>query len=202
MKSIIGVTGGIGTGKSEVGKILAESGGKVIDSDKIYYEVIKPGKPAYEELITAFGGHMAAENGEIDRKKLADIVFKDKEMLLKLNSVTHKHVLKRISELTEELKKRDDVRFIVLEVPVPVKQGFIDRVDTVWNVRSDRANRIDRVMSRSGYDRKKVSGIIDSQMTDEEYDSIADVTIDNNGSLEDLRLAVIKALSRLFFSKG
>lgn len=193
---IIGITGGIGTGKSEVGRILSKLGGKVIDSDVVYRKITLPGKPCYNEIISVFGNEVIAENGQLNRKKLADIVFNDKEKLLRLNTVTHKHVLNKISDEIDEVKDTGEFKFIALEVPLPAKEGFIDTVDAIWTIKSDISRRIHRIMQRGGFDRAKAKNIINSQMSDEEYDEIADVTITNNGTKAELQSAVTEELKR------
>ena len=127
---VIGLTGGTGTGKSTVASILTEYGGIAIDADKTYKELIKKDNVVYRELINYFGNEIVGKNGEIDRGKLSDIVFNDKDKLNMLNRLTHKHVGDEIHRLVKQIKKIYQTKsrkpsFIVLDVPIPVEYGFL-----------------------------------------------------------------------------
>lgn len=193
---IIGVTGGIGSGKSTVTRILADMGAAVIDADVIARDIVRKGQKAFKELVSFFGDEVVAPDGELDRKALGAIVFNHKDKLESLNDITHKYVVERIGERLLELKRDKAVSIIVVDVPIPVRHGFIDVVDEVWTVVSDREKRIVRVMKRSGLTYDQVLERINSQKSDEEYMEIAHKVIVNDGSEEELRKQVLNLILR------
>ncbi len=194
---IIGVTGGIGSGKSSVSRILRDLGAAVVDADVIAKNVISSSGKAFDELVAYFGTDIVAENGEIDRSKLAEKAFGNKVMLHALNSITHKYVAEKLKDTVELLKGAGKWDVIVLDVPIPVQQGFIDLVDEIWVVIAERETRIRRVMERSGFTYDEVTRRMDSQLSDDEYLRLAGEVIRNDGSMEELEQAVVK----LFLSK-
>lgn len=189
---IIGVTGGIGSGKSTVSRTLRDLGAAVVDADIIAKSVTTGGSAAVNELVKYFGNDIIKESGELDREKLASIAFGDQVKLHALNSITHKHIIVRIRDTIELLKSSAKWDFIVLDAPIPVEKGFLDIVDEVWVVIADRETRIKRVMDRSGFSYEDVIKRINAQMCDEEYLRIADEVINNNGTVEELEQIVVK----------
>lgn len=194
---IIGVTGGIGSGKSAVSAILRDLGAAVVDADVIARNVTSSTGKAYDELVSHFGNDIVGENGEIDRQKLADIVFSDKAMLDALNSITHKHIAEKLQDTVELLKSAGKWDVIVLDVPIPIEKGFIDLADEIWVVTAEKETRIKRVMERSGYTYEEVTDRMDSQPREDEYLRLANEMIKNDGSIEELEQAVVK----LFLNK-
>ena len=194
---IIGLTGGMGSGKSTVSRILQKQGAVIIDADHIAASVTEKGHRALEELASCFGRDILTADGRLDRKKMADIAFKDREKLALLNSIIHKYVTSHMQSEIDQLKKQDGSSLVVLDVPIPVEHGFLDLVDTVWVVTADREARIERVMERSGFAREDVLNRISSQMSDNEYISLADKVIYNNGSLYELEKDVLSLLNLL-----
>lgn len=189
---IIGVTGGIGSGKSTVSSTLRDLGAAVVDADVISRSVIVSGGRAFEELVEYFGNEIVGESGEIDRAKLATIAFNDKVKLHALNCITHKHVADKIQDTVEFLTTSGKWDIIVIDAPIPVERGFLDLADEVWVVVADLDARISRVVERSGYSVEAVKERIASQLREDQYISIADETISNNGSVEELEQAVVK----------
>ena len=189
---VIGITGGIGSGKSTVSRIMRDLGAKVIDADRISREVTARGKKAFDEIVGTFGSGVLNENGELDRKKLADIVFNDKEKLKTLEAIIHKYVIEEIENRVNAAKKENSSDIIVLDVPIPVERGFIDLADQIWVVTCDMETRIKRIMDRSGYSYEEAVRRINSQMRDEEYIKIADEVLVNDGGIEDLENSVAK----------
>lgn len=194
---IIGVTGGIGSGKSTVSRTLRDLGCAVVDADVLAKSVTSSTGKAFDELVGYFGADIIGENGELDRRKLAETAFGDKVMLHALNSITHKYVVEKLHDTVELLKNTGKWDVIVLDVPIPVKHGFIDLADEIWVVTADREIRIKRVMERSGLTYEEVTNRMDSQMREDEYLGLADEVLYNNGSMEELEQAVVK----LFISK-
>lgn len=190
---VIGVTGGIGTGKSTVAGILKRHGAYVIDADEIAKRVVRKGQKTLDLIIDYFGTGILNDNGEIDRKRLADIVFQDANKLSILNEIVHQEVHRQIKKEIDELRNRQYNGIIVLDVPIPTND-FKQLSDEIWVVDSDLDKRLERVKKRSGFSREEALKRINTQMTREEYLSIADKVIINNGSekeLEDVVLSLI-----------
>lgn len=181
---VIGVTGGIGSGKSTASKILSHLGAKVIEADKISKDIMKKGYKVFDEVVAYFGNDILDENGELLRRKLADIAFKNNEKLKALNSITHKYISEEIKNKIKTYKKEDT---IVIDAAIPLKDGFIDVSDEIWFITADKDIRIKRVMERNNLTYSKVMDIIKNQLDDDYYISISDIIIDNNGSYEELK---------------
>jgi len=186
---IIGVTGGIGSGKSTVSKILASYGAKVIDADVLARQITEKGQKALKEIANCFGETILDSYGNLDRKELARIVFKDKQKLEELNRITHKYVAEKIIEMIKNLNNNE---IAVVDAPIPIEHGFIDVVDEIWAVVADKDVRIKRVMERSNMTYNEVEDRINSQLSDEFYKSISNIVIENNGSIEELEQQVRK----------
>ncbi|NLV35931.1 MAG: dephospho-CoA kinase [Clostridiaceae bacterium] len=189
---IIGVTGGIGSGKSTVSRTLRDLGAAVIDADVLAKNITGTGGRAFNELVEYFGKDILDDDGELDRSKLASIAFGDKVKLHALNSITHKYIADKIHETVQALSDSDKWDIIVIDAPLPIEKGFMDLADEVWVVTAKRETRIKRVMDRSGFTYEAVSERIDSQLRDEEYLRIADEVVENNGTVEELEQAVVK----------
>ena len=165
---------------------------------------MKKGSDAYNETVGYFGDSILSGNGEIDRKRLADIIFNDDSKRLMLNKITHKFVTKEIYKRIAEYREKasqdncDDLRFIVLDVPIPVEEGFLDVANTIWSVVANNDIRIDRIIKRSGISEAEAVSRISSQMTNSEYESIADVVIVNEYDRDFLRQYVAEELINLF----
>ncbi|HHW32330.1 MAG TPA: dephospho-CoA kinase [Clostridiaceae bacterium] len=195
---IIGVTGGIGSGKSTVSRILEDLGAVVIDADKISREVTSPGEQAFNEIVNCFGEEYIGQNGQLDRKKLAALVFSHPDKLKLLNSITHKHIIDRILKMIDAKAKEGYNGVIAIDAPIPVEHGFLDTVDEVWVVDAERDVRIKRIMERSNMSYEEAVSRINSQIAQSDYLAVANEVIENNGSVEELEQKVVK----LYFSKS
>jgi dephospho-CoA kinase len=182
---VLGVTGGIGSGKSTVSHILEEFGVVIIDADAISREIVEPGEQALGELAEAFGRDIIDEAGRLKRKLLAALVFNDKQNLQIINDILHKYVAQRIKDYVEEqfLRKTD---VIVIDAPIPIKTGFLDLCDKVWTVTAPMELRIERVMKRSAMTREEAISRINSQIPEEDYIKIADTVIYNDKDIKKL----------------
>jgi dephospho-CoA kinase len=189
---VIGVTGGIGSGKSAVARTLRDLGAVVIDADSIARAVTSKGGKAFEELVAYFGNGILDENGELNRKKLAELVFKDPVGRHALESITHKHIVSKIVDGVENIRNSGRAEIVVIDAPLPVEHGFVDLSDEVWVVTAEKDTRIKRAMERSGYTREEALDRIGSQMKDEEYLQAADEVLPNDGTMEELEKAVVK----------
>lgn len=196
---IIGITGGIGAGKSSVSAILEELGAIVIDADLISKQVVEPNEPAWLEIKEVFGEDFVKEDNTLDRKKLADEVFVSKEKKLLLEKIIHREVTAIIKGKLATIQEYGYNGIVVLDVPIPVKEGFLDMVDRVWVVVSNDEIRIHRLAKRSNMSRKDAKARMLSQLTQDEYMALAHEVIKNDGSEEDLKKNV-KALYNKFLA--
>ena len=178
---IIGLTGGIASGKSTVSKYLVEKGFKVYDADKIAKDISEK-KLVQEEIILTFGNKILDENGNIDRKKLQEIVFENKEKLKRLNAIIHPKVINFYKELKE--KKTDKV--IIFDVPLLFESGIDKFCNRILVIISDYEVQLNRIIERDKINKELAEKIIKSQLSNEERIKKADVVIENNSNLEDL----------------
>lgn len=179
---IIGITGGIGAGKSTVCEEFKKYGAYIIDADKISHQVTAKNGSAYAEIVDCFGSVILKHDGEIDRKKLAGIVFSDKNKLEKLNYITHKHIFKKMREQIA----LSDSQLIILDVPLLFSSDFDIKCDYKIAIIANLQERIKRVMYRDGISRADVLKRINAQLSDEELKKKADMCIENN-SFENMR---------------
>ena len=183
----IGLTGGIGSGKSEVARLFQQLGVPVIDADRIAHELVQPGTAALAEVVSIFGDIILTSAGNLDRAKLGRIVFNNPAQKKKLEGILHPRVRERIREFKDRHK---DQSYIVAVIPLLLESGQYDLVDRILVVNAAESVRIQRVQARDGRDLEQIRSIIDSQVDDTTRQSAADDTLDNSGSLDDLRLSV------------
>lgn len=189
---IIGITGGIASGKSTVSNMIEKLGYKVIDADKISRQVVEKGKPAYEEIVKCFGNTIIDEFGNINRKKLGNIIFSDEKKRQKLNNITHPHIMEAIKEAIYDNK---DQKLLFLDIPLLIET--MDKLkehniplDEIWLVYVDEESQIQRLMKRDNIDRKKALSKIRAQLPMELKKKHATVIIDNRGSIQELEKKV------------
>jgi len=183
MSKVIGITGGIGSGKSTVSRILSEKlNAPILDADKISKQAMN--SPEIILKIKKFFGEVIFDNPElINREKLANIVFSNEQKLLELNKIIHPYVMREIAKKVDELKKANE--YILIDLPLP-NDDFIRLSDKIIVIVANEENRIKRVMKRSKLTEEDVKKRIAKQMNTENYVKLADFIIKNNGSLEDL----------------
>ncbi|MFE7169662.1 dephospho-CoA kinase [Streptomyces sp. NPDC057616] len=179
----VGLTGGIGAGKSEVSRLLVECGAVLIDADRIAREVVAPGTPGLAAVVDAFGEEVLAPDGGLDRPKLGSIVFADPEKLAVLNSIVHPLVGERSREL--EAAAGDAV--VVHDVPLLTENGLAPLYDLVIVVDARPETQLDRLVRLRGMTEEDARARMGAQATREERREIADVVIDNDVPLEELR---------------
>ncbi|MCI0438627.1 MAG: dephospho-CoA kinase [Chloroflexi bacterium] len=192
---VIGLTGGIGTGKTQVSKILQELGATVINADLLGHEVYRPHTEGWQEVVESFGEGVLAPGGEVDRRKLGAIVFSDAEALKRLNAITHPRIFRLAQERLAEIE-RQGREVAVVEAALLIEANWTSIADEVWVVISDEDAVVQRLKSRNSMDESAIRARIRSQMPQEERVSHADVIIDNSGTLEDLRGQVEKLWNR------
>lgn len=197
---IIGVTGGIGCGKSTVAGIASDAGLPVLDADAISREVTEAGGIALPEIREAFGPRSISSDGAMNRKWIASMAFRDKPALDRLSAIIHRHVLEQMGLRVESFREQG-TKALVLDVPIPVEHGFVDICDQVWVVWADDAVRMPRLVAR-GMTEEDARRRIAMQMTREEYERIADHVILNNSSFEDLEASVHALFDKELTSRG
>ena len=188
---VIGLTGGIGTGKSELSHILRDLGAVVIESDKVAHQSYEPGTTAHGLIVKLFGEDVLDGSGFIDRKSLGKIVFADTARRLKLEKI----VWPATRELTLALLEKETVRgtrVVVVEVPKLFESGWDKLADVVWTVEAPQSVVIQRVERRSGMSESDTKARIAAQFTRQERVDRADIVIENDATLEDLRNQVSK----------
>ena len=176
---VIGLTGGSGSGKSTIASLLRQKGIQVIDADKIGRVVVEKGKPALREIVEEFGEGVLQPDGTLDRKKLASIVFTDREELKKLNRITHKYITAIVKE--ELAASKADIS--VIDAAVLKESGILDMCDYVIAVIAEKDIRIKRIMERDGITEEAAKNRINSQEPDAKYVQYADFVIDNSGDV-------------------
>ncbi|MBC2680841.1 dephospho-CoA kinase [Corynebacterium anserum] len=180
----IGLTGGIGSGKSTVSKKLDEMGAFVVDADKIAREIVEPGEPALAELAEEFEG-ILNEDGTLNRQELARQAFASREATKKLNSITHPRIRERTDELFHEAELEGE-KVLVYDMPLLIENGEADRVDHVLVVDAPDDVRVKRLTQYRNLDEKDARARIDAQIDRETRLAVADTVLDNSGDLEEL----------------
>lgn len=183
----VGLTGGIGAGKSEVSRLLVEHGAVLIDADRIAREVVAPGTPGLAAVVEAFGEDVLAEDGSLDRPRLGSIVFADPDRLAVLNSIVHPLVGARSREL-EEAAAEDAV--VVHDVPLLTENGLAPLYDVVVVVDAGPETQLDRLVRLRGMTEADARARMAAQATRETRREIADIVIDNDVPMEELRRRV------------
>lgn len=184
---LIGVTGGIASGKSVVAHRLAEHGAVHIDADQLARQAVEPGTPALAEIAREFGQEIIAPDGSLDRAALGALVFGDPDRLAMLNAIVHPAVRQLTSRRIAEAAEADPDAIVVYDVPLLV-EASVDKLhpfDLIVVVHADAETRLDRMVTLRGMDRDEARHRLNSQATDTERLAIADVVIDSNGTLEE-----------------
>jgi dephospho-CoA kinase len=185
---IIGLTGGIGSGKSTVAGLLIELGAVIIDADKIGHEVLDTDSQAREQVVTAFGQRILNTDGSVNRRELGRIVFADRNSLPRLNQIMHP-LIYRVVKTNLERYKEQVARVVVIEAPLLIEASWATMVDAVWVVTATEANVLKR-LEKTGLSRNEIMARIRSQLTESERIKIADVVINNDYSFDELKLNV------------
>lgn len=186
---VIGLTGGIGTGKSTVSAYLSKQGIKVIDADKIAREIVAVGEPALREIAAAFGHGILNTDGSLNRKALSSIVFNRPDEMQKLESITRNRIITVIENRLEamrddeEMADYSDVQMAVIDAPLLFESGLNRLCDEVWVIDAEREVRIQRAIKRDNANREEIVARINSQMDADEALAKADRIINNSGSL-------------------
>jgi dephospho-CoA kinase len=193
----IGLTGGIGSGKSTVSQLLAELGAFVIDADKVGHEIYLPGKEAWKQVTAAFGSKILAEDQTIDRKKLGAIVFGSAEARQRLNAIVHPLMFQDIDRRIQAKRAAGFSGPIVVEAAILIEANWTPLVDEVWLVETNTQAVVERVAAQRGLAASDTEARIASQLSNAERRKHAQLVIHNDGSLADLKQRVGQAWERL-----
>ena len=190
----LGLTGGIGSGKSTVSALLEERGAVVVDADRIVRSLQEPGEPVFEAMVEAFGSSIVADDGTLDRQAVADIVFGDDDALKTLNGIVHPAVGAAIAERLVELAETDEV--VILDIPLLVESGR-DDMAAVIVVDVDPDLAVERLVEHRGFSEEDARSRMARQVSREDRLAKADVVLDNSGSLEHLETQVDELWARI-----
>ena len=194
---IIGLTGGIGTGKSTVSKYLEEKGCLILDADAISRKMTEKGMPALAEIVKAFGQNLILEDGNLDRASLGNIVFNNKEKLDTLQSIITEKVVEYINLEIKKLKSNNYRGIVVVDAPLLFECNMQGIGDENWLVSVDLDIRISRVMARDGLTKEQILSRINNQMSQEDKEKLSHVILNNSGTLEELYEQIDMNLERI-----
>lgn len=182
---VIGLTGGVGCGKSTVMEILKnEYDAKILIADELGHQVMKAGTEAFCQIAETFGAGILAQDGEVDRAKLAAIVYKNDSKLKKLNAIIHPAVIAEIEKKVTTWKAEP---LVVIESAILFESGLDKLCDETWGILTDKEIRVERLMKSRGYSREKAEEIMSKQLSDEKFHELCDKTIQNDKNIENLR---------------
>ena len=191
---VIGLTGGIGSGKSTVSRFLAQLGAVILDVDRVGHELLKPGTEVCCEVVAAFGRQILTPDGDIDRKKLGEVVFSHPESLSQLNQIMHPRIYDMVKAQLEEYR-RQGVAVVVLEAPLLIEADWTSLVDEVWVTVASQSTVLRRLKEKFGLSEPEALVRIGCQLASEERVKHADVIIDTDCDLDELK-AKVKELWR------
>jgi dephospho-CoA kinase len=197
---LVGLTGGIGAGKSTVARLLAERGAIVVDADAIVRDLQRPGTDVFRRIVARFGRDVLTADGSLDRARIAEMVFRDDEARSDLNAIVHPEVYRVMAEQIAALKDSDQV--VVLDIPLLAEAGGGEGMDLVVVVEADQERRVDRVVRERGAAAEDVRARMATQASAEQREALADVVIRNDGDLESLRRQIDDLWVRIAAGKG
>ena len=182
----VGLTGGIGSGKSEVSRRLADLGAVVIDADRVARDVVEPGTPGLDAVVAEFGSDVVRPDGTLDREGLGRIVFGDPGRLARLNAIVHPLVGERIAAMMAEVERDHPDGIVVYDVPLLVENDLAARYDVVVVVATQPQTQLRRLVEQRGMTEQDARSRIDAQAPLEAKLAVADLVVSNDGTLEDL----------------
>ena len=186
---VIGLTGGIGTGKSQVARMLKALGAVIVDADQVGHEAYTPNSEPWQAVIDAFGKDIVQPSGEIDRRKLGGIVFSDPDQMIKLNGIMHPRMARMVAERLETYRA-EGTAVVVVEAAVLFEAGWDVLVDEIWTTESPKQDVVSRLKTRNGLSEEEVVKRIDSQLSTEEREARSAVVVDNSGDMSTLEHTV------------
>lgn len=195
MARIIGITGGIASGKSTVTEFLRRQGYQVIDADQVVHELQEPGERLYQALLSAFGPAILQEDGRLDRAKLGAMIFGDPELLAQSSQIQNQIIREELAGRQDLLAEKEDIFF--MDLPLLFELGYETWFDQVWLVDVTEETQLSRLMTRNALSQEEAEKRIATQLSLQEKRNRADVLIDNNGPLEHTQEQLREALQKL-----
>ena len=195
MARIIGITGGIASGKSTVTEFLRQQGYQVIDADQVVHELQEPGGRLYQALLSTFGSSILQEDGRLDRPKLGAMIFGDPELLAKSSQIQNQIIREELAGRRDLLAEKEDIFF--MDLPLLFELGYETWFDQVWLVDVTEETQLCRLMARNALSQEEAEKRIAAQLSLQEKRNRADVLIDNNGPLELTQEQLREALQKL-----
>ena len=193
----VGLTGSIAVGKSFVVSVLAELGCITFDADKVAHSVMKPGCPAYDDIVREFGESILAPDGSIDREKLGAIVFANEARRMRLNEIVHPRVIEEQNRLLQEAEAKNPHGISVVDAALMIESGGYKRFDKLIVVYCARETQIERLMRRNRITREDAERRVAAQMSSDEKQKYADYLIDTTGTFDETRLRVAEVFDAL-----
>jgi len=180
---LIGLTGGIASGKSTVARRLVEHGAVHIDADQLARRVVEPGKPSLAAIVEEFGPEILRHDGTLDRQKLAEIVFHDQDARARLNAIVHPAVRELTGRILEKIEHEDPEAVVVYDVPLLVDAAVDHPFDLIVVTSAPKRTQVERLVEERGFDPSHARARVDAQVDDSERRAVADVVIDTDGSM-------------------
>jgi dephospho-CoA kinase len=193
---VIGLTGNLGTGKTEVAQMLAELGAVVINADELGHELLQLSTRAYTEIVAAFGKSIVKHNGEIDRKKLGQLVFDDPAALNKLNRIMHPRIYEIVRQKIGEYRQ-SGAGVVVLEAALLIEAGWKPLLDQVWVTTAPEATILERLKKARGLSQEQILARLKAQMPQKEKMKQADLVINTDCSIDQLRAGITELWNKL-----
>lgn len=183
---VIGITGGVGAGKTQILNYLEEKyQARILMADQVAHIVKEKGQSCYEPLVRLLGRSVLDEKGQIDKGKMAAMIFSDQELLLQVNHVIHPEVKKYILGQIEQERKKGKTKFFFLEAALLIEEHYDEICDELWYIYAEDSIRINRLMESRGYSRERTLQIMKGQLLEEEFRKGCQFVIDNSGKLEE-----------------
>ena len=182
----IGLTGGMGSGKTQASRMLSDLGAEVIYADEVGHRAYLRNTETWQELVANFGEDILQADGEIDRRKLGAIVFSNREQLDKLNSIVHPRMYRMLQEMLKGFSE-NGAKVVVLEAAILIEADWLSLVDEVWAIEVPESVAVERIKIRSGLEEDDIRKRLRSQLTNEDRSKKADQVIDNSGGIDELR---------------
>ncbi len=195
MTKIIGITGGIASGKSTVVAEIRKHGYQVIDADQVVHELQAKGGKLYQALCNWLGSEILQENGELDRKKLGQLIFSSKDMLEKSSCLQNGIIREELARRRDELAKTQDVFF--MDIPLLIEHDYMEWFDDIWLVHLDEKTQLERLVMRNHFSKEEAKKRMASQMSTEAKKPYADKLLDNSGDLTELKAQINQLLQEL-----
>lgn len=192
---VIGITGGVGAGKSTILSILRNNTKcEIVMADDLAKSLCLPGERCYMPLIEVLGHDVLLDSGEIDKAMMASKIFNDETLLLKVNSIIHPAVKEYIKEQIELFRKKDEIDYYFIEAALLIEDGYKEIVDEMWYIYTSESIRRERLKASRGYSDGKIDSILNSQLSDEEFRENSDFVIDNSYSEQESLSQIIERI--------